>query len=97
MIALPIFLLGVAVIMIAAKGHASVSDDALRYWWLGKREIPWEGMKVARAPANGALGAAMMPLRITRADGKAFNFPVGTFQGKDELIATLKERTGSEF
>ena len=52
-------------------------------------------MAVARVPASGSLGTAMMQLRIARADGKAF-FPVGTFQSRDERIATWKERTGAE-
>lgn len=96
-IALPIFLLGVPVIMIALKANVTIDDDKLGYWWLGQKEIPWAGMSVARAPAAGVLGAMMSPLRVTNAEGKGFNLPVGTFNGTEQIIAVLKERSGSEF
>lgn len=79
----------------ARFGLEDVVLDHRRHRATVLRGIPWEGMAVARVPASGSLGTAMMQLRIARADGKAF-FPVGTFQSRDERIATWKERTGAE-
>lgn len=61
-IALPIFFIGVPVIMIVLKAYVKMDDEKLEYWWLGTKSIPWEGMTVAPASTSSGLGAMMRPL-----------------------------------
>ena len=90
-IAVPIFLLGIPVIMIAMKAYAKVDENGLEYWWLTTKNLPWSELQaVHRAPASGVLGVMLNPQTLTRTNGKKMNIPVGAFEGSDQLLATLQ-------
>jgi hypothetical protein len=91
-LATPIFLLGVPVIILALKARVEIDDEAFSFWWLGKKTIPWADMvDVSKAPPANALGAGMQPIFITRADGKKFTFPSGTFENRDAIRQRLAQ------
>ena len=87
-IALPIFLIGIPVLMIAFRGYAKTDEKGFEYRWLTVKRVEWENLaEVRKAPAAGLLGAMMAPHTFERLDGKPFNFPSGTFSGGKDIIA----------
>jgi len=92
-IAMPIFLLGVPVLMIAFRSYAKSDEEGMEYCWLTTKRISWEELAdVKRAHAAGVLGAMMAPHSFATVDGKLSNFPSGTFVGGDELVLLAKSR-----
>jgi len=67
----------------------------LEWWWLTRNRIPWSDMaEIKKAGVAGLLGALMSPLSIVRSNGKPANFPSGCFKDRDDLLATIAERSG---
>jgi hypothetical protein len=90
-IALPIFLAGVPVLLIAFRAYAKTDEKGFEYRWLTVKRVEWADIaEVRRAPAAGLLGALMAPHTVERLDGKPFNFPSGTFTGGGDIVELAK-------
>jgi len=95
-----VFTLPFALVMIwlALKAKVVVGEQGLVVQWIGKRTIAWNEFAELRwGRAAGAVGAAMRPLTY-RLDGKKgwSNIAVGAYEGTDEIVAAIRERTGLE-
>ena len=95
LIALPIFLMGILVLMIAFKAYVKIDEEQIIFWWLGTKNILWAEVKNISRNDNGNLLVSIMhSLRIETTDGKIVNFPAGCFVHKTEILVKMEEKTG---
>ena len=95
-IAMPIFFLGVPVLMIAFCSYAKTDEDGIEYRGLTTKRIQWSQLaEVSRAPASGLLGALMAPHFLATTDGKKATLPIGTYNDGDELLRIAKSHSAA--
>ena len=95
-VALPIFFLGVPVLIIAFRSYAKTDEEGLEYRTLTTKRIPWSQLQaVSRAPANGILGTLMAPHFLATTDGKRRTLPIGTYSDSDELLRIAKSHAAA--
>ena len=93
-VALPLFFLGVPVLIIAFRSYAKIDEEGLEYRTITTKRIPWNQLaEVSRARSKGILGALMAPHSLVTTDGKRSILPVGTFSGGDEILRIAKSHT----
>lgn len=95
-VAMPIFFLGVPVLMIAFRSYAKTDEDGIEYRGITTKRIQWSELtEVSSAPASGLLGALMAPHFLATTDGKRSTLPVGTFRNGDELLRIAKSHSAA--
>ncbi len=93
-LAMPIFFLGVPMLMIAFRSYAKTDEEGLEYRWLTTKRIRWSQLaQVSRAPSVGIIGAIMAPHFLATTDGKRASLPIGTFTNGDELLRIAKSHS----
>ena len=91
----PMFFVGVPVVMLALKAELRVTNEGLQWWWLGTRTAPWHGTFVQKVAGANLLARLMGPLRL-QVDGKNLALPLGTFEGEHEVAQLLRDRAGAD-
>ena len=94
-VAIPIFLMGIPILMLAFKAYVKIDEEKLEFWWLGTKTVPWSDVKSIIRNSNGGLLVSLMhSLRIEKTDGKVANLPAGCFVNKSDILKKIEEKIG---